>query len=148
MNKHPDDAPQMGIAPGMEHLWQVPEPPLLTIEQRRRVELAKEACGILQATSVISQGGATAKEVIRLADWLEGTEAWAARQYLPSIFNIGFHECGDDCPAIRLDDVVDYSACAPGDEADKVPDREDDPVPPADEGGGEAQDRVYDDETP
>lgn len=61
----------MSSKPG--DLIQVPNPDdVLSPDQRVRVVLAQKARGILTNTTLISSSGPTAKEVVRLAEWLEG----------------------------------------------------------------------------
>lgn len=91
---------------------------VLSTGQERRVVLAQKARGILTNTTLISSSGPSAKEVVKLATWLEGARdddppLWlteAARDLLLDSVDKAVDDDRDD------QDGQEYSAheCAPG----------------------------------
>lgn len=98
--------------------------PLLTLPQRRRVALVHKARRVLQATGFASASGVAVDEVVRLAEWLEGTEEWAANLPAPIVF--------DGCTFTGTHRITGEGGVEPV----NPPLRDDDPVPD-DDGTGE-----------
>lgn len=71
---------------------------VLTVEQQRRVVLAKAARGVLANSTLVSSSGPPVDDVIKLASWMEGPDLkvalWTSQP--THLHSVGYGPVGDD----------------------------------------------------